>query len=411
MLIVLAGCLGQEREETITLTWWITYAADSDEYPVFQELAQSYGQEMGCEIELVSVPWDDLAPRGGAASRLALAQASGQGPDVWGPVPHTWIASEATQGNVLALEPTQIRDVQQYTNAARQACQLQGKQVGLPVLTDSIALIYNKDLVSDPPKSFEELLTIAADLTDAKEERWGLAMPLLSQVHVYPFIAGYGGYIWNCDIGQCDLGDIGLNNEGAVRGIQFLSDLYLKEKLFSDPLADRAVMYDHALQLFVAGQAAMLIDGPWSLPEIRAHHINYGVATIPDLPEAKGPSRPLTVVYAVAASANTKYPDQAVELLNHMASAESALAMYDVLLKIPVRRDALFSPELRDNAEIKAWRDQAEIGVPLPNVPALDYVWTPWGRALDAAIPGLVPVQDALDQAVEQIQTYVQEDE
>jgi maltose-binding protein MalE len=177
------GCLGRKPEPVLHLTWWITYAPDSAEYPAFQTIAESYTEQTGTVVDLYSVPWDDIASRGGAATRLALAIESGDGPDLWGPVPHTWVGPYVDQGLVLALEPEQIQDRGKYVDIAVRASRWDGVQYGLPVLMDSIALIYNRSMVPEPPQSFEELLEIARGLTDAENDRWGLALPLTSQYH------------------------------------------------------------------------------------------------------------------------------------------------------------------------------------------------------------------------------------
>jgi arabinogalactan oligomer/maltooligosaccharide transport system substrate-binding protein len=409
----LAGCLRSKPEPVLHLTWWITYAPDSVEYPAFQTIAETYTEQTGTVIDLHSVPWDDIASRGGMATRLALTIESGEGPDLWGPVPHTWVGPYVDQGLVLALEPAQVQDRGQVVDVAVRASRWHGVQYAMPILMDSIALIYNQAMVPEPPQSFEEIFEIAQGLTDAENDRWGLVLPLTSQSHAYPFMDGYGGYIFGCHVtesgdDQCDLGDIGLNNEGAVRGIQLMADLYLKEKLFPEPLADRSVMHEHALNLFTEGQAAMLIDGPWALPEIRASPVQYGVASLPTLPDTSKEPRPLTVVHSLAISADTAYPDQAIDFLNHVSSPESVAALVDALHKAPVRRDVLRAPALSENREVRVWHDQAAYGVLLPNVPEFGYVWAPWARALDEAIPGLKPVPEALDQAVEQIRGYIE---
>lgn len=410
LLILLAGCrLGPEPDTTITLSWWVPFAPESAAYLALDQVAQAYAaQYTDLQIELLSVPWDDLAPRSVGGSRLKLAQEEGEGPDLWGPVPHTWTGSFALAEQAHALDASEITNPRQYLDVALQACRFQGQQMGLPVLMETIALYYNRDLVAEPPTSFEDLVKLAQQLTDTGADRWGLALPLLSEYHIYPFIDSYGGYLYACDSESCNPNDIGLNNPGAVRGTQYLSDLYLKKKLFAEPLSDREVMYDYALDLFTTGKAAMLIDGPWALPEIRDAEINYGVALIPPLPGAEQPPRPLVTVHALYVSSQTAHLEQALGLLNYAAGPEGALIMQAALEMAPVRLDVLHSSALRQRREVRVWYDQAVQGVPLPNIPELAYIWSPWGQALDEAIPGLTPTQEVLDRAVEQIKGALQ---
>jgi arabinogalactan oligomer/maltooligosaccharide transport system substrate-binding protein len=181
--------------------------------------------------------------------------------------------------------------------------------------------------------------------------------------------------------------------------------MYVEEGLFPEALADRAEMHEYALRAFVEGEAAMLIDGPWVLSDLQESKIDYIVAPLPALPGTAHPPRPLTVVHGLSANAGTSHSEQAIGLLNHIASPESVVAMHQVLHRPPVRRDVMRMPELRERRDSIRWRDQAAKGVLLPSVPEMGVVWAPWTRALDEAIPGLRPAQDALDDAVELIHT------
>jgi maltose-binding protein MalE len=428
--VLCVGCLRREPEQAIHLTWWITYAEESAEYPTFQALAETYSERTGIVVELVSVPWDDIAPRGGL-SKLSRSLDGGrrsgdQRPDLWGPVPSTWIGPYVSQGQVLALETGQVKDAEQYADIATSASRWAGKQYALPVLIDAIALVYNRSMVPKPPESFEELLEISQSLTDAETGRWGLVLPLLSQYHVYPFMDGYGGYIFGCQTSlsegqQCDLGDIGLNNEGSVQGIQLLSDLYLGHiRTMANPrspatplpeaLADRSRMHDDAVRLFMKGNAGMLLEGSWVLPELKSTGIQYGVSAIPKLPNGAQSPRPLTIVYVLAASAGSAHPAKTIEFMNYLASPEAVVAIQSALGRTPARHDILYQSALREERELRTWYDQAANGVLLPQAPELGYVWAPWARALDEAIPGLKPAQEAMDQAVDQIASYLEPD-
>jgi arabinogalactan oligomer/maltooligosaccharide transport system substrate-binding protein len=238
---------------------------------------------------------------------------------------------------------------------------------------------------------------------------------------------GYGGYIVACktarsetapdDVPQadaaasstrsehdylCDPADMGLSNSGAVQGIQLLADLYASEQLFPPALADPSLMHEQSLQLFTSGRAAMLIDGPWILPSLYDSEVDYGVASLPVLPGASRAPRPLTVVHSLVANAQTDHPDQVLDLMAHIADTTSIVALSGALNRPPARRDVLREPQ---TAHLRNWREQALAGVLLPPLPELDVVWSPWARALAEAIPGLRPAQEALDQAVEQVQT------
>ena len=49
-VLLLAGCLNRQPEEAITLTWWITYAEESAEYPAFEAIAEAFTEQTGYEV-------------------------------------------------------------------------------------------------------------------------------------------------------------------------------------------------------------------------------------------------------------------------------------------------------------------------------------------------------------------------
>jgi len=286
---------------------------------------------------------------------------------------------------------------------------------------DSVALIYNRALAPKPPNTFERLVEAARERTEPTSDRWGLALPLLSPTHVYPFMDGYGGYLFGCRVSTddsaaagatsdgevvCDPEDVGLANAGSVQGIQLVSDLYVQQRLLSEDLADRSQMHKRALQLFTEGRAAMLIDGPWVLPALRQAEIDFGVTGLPPLPGTSRPPRPLTIVHVLMANASTNHPGQVVELMNHIADRNNVASLTLTLNKAPARRDVLTQSQLE---HVRDWRDQASQGVLLPPIPELDVLWTPWSRALSEAIPGLRPAQEAMDQASQEVMSVLGE--
>ncbi|MBN1640398.1 MAG: extracellular solute-binding protein [Anaerolineae bacterium] len=411
LMVALAptGCQLRSEPETITrLTWWVTYAEDSEAYAALEAIAQGYAASReNVEVELVAVPWESVAPRLVGTSQLALAQEANEGPDLWGPVPCQWAGAYARDSQSLPLATEQIEGTWLYADVALEACQVEGQLYGLPVLMDALALIYNPSLAPDPPSTFSELIALGETLGKGDPQRWALALPLLSEYHIYPFLDGYDGFLLRCEGGACDAAEIGLNSEGAVRGIQFLSDLYVRHGLFPEDMADRAVMHERALSLFLDGDAATMIEGAWVLPQLEDAGIDYRVAPLPALPETEDAPRSLTTAQALYLSAASVEQEQTLDLVAYVAGKERLAALQQALGTLPVRRDVLTEPALRGNAVVSTWYGIANRGVPLPNMPELDLMWYPWSLALEEAIPGLTPPQDALDTAVGQIRTYL----
>ena len=91
-----------------------------------------------------------------------------------------------------------------------------GKLLGLPYSVENVAFICNKDLVSIPPTTYEELKTMAKEMQGAGKVKQFFALVTGDAYHSEPINTAFGGYIF----GQNDTGynacDVGLDSQGAV---------------------------------------------------------------------------------------------------------------------------------------------------------------------------------------------------
>ncbi|RKR76169.1 sugar ABC transporter substrate-binding protein [Frondihabitans australicus] len=145
--------------------------------------------------------------------------------------------------------------------AVEKANTYKGKLYGLQPVTNSIALYYNKKLLSaagiTPPKTWDELRADAKKLT--KGSTYGFAM---SNINTYegtwqflPFMWGNGGDEKNID------------TTATTEALQF--DLSLQS---DGSMSKSSVNWAQAdvNNQFIAGKAAMMINGPWQLPALNA---------------------------------------------------------------------------------------------------------------------------------------------
>lgn len=138
-----------------------------------------------------------------------------------------------------------------------------GQLYGLAPVINSIALYYNVDMLKaagiTPPKTWDELKTDAAKLTDASKGVYGFAM---SNINTYegtwqflPFFWTNGGDEKNIatpEAAQALQLDVDLQNDGSMSK----SSVNWSQQDVNNQ--------------FVAGKAAMMINGPWQLPVLNA---------------------------------------------------------------------------------------------------------------------------------------------
>ena len=172
------------------LTFW-TRAIEGNESPEYASLkavADAYTAASGSPVELVSIPDGDFK------AKMSIPAPAGEGPDVYGPIAHDWIGEFAIQKIALEVPESAIKDSGDILPASLDAARVNGKLYAMPLFVELVALIYNKKLVPNPPKNWDELVKTATDLT--KGDVYGFGFPLLEQYHEGGMFMGFGGYVF-----------------------------------------------------------------------------------------------------------------------------------------------------------------------------------------------------------------------
>src|SRR5690625_5197787 len=139
------------------------------------------------------------------------------------------------------------------------------------------ALVVNTDLVSEVPGTYEGMIDLAKELTS--DTTFGFMADLPNFYFAYAWLKTHGGYVFGRDAsGSLDPTDVGIANEGAVRGAQALKDLR-----YAHALMPAGTDFDVANGLFIDGALAMIYTGPWSISQYRDAGINVAVQPVPPL--------------------------------------------------------------------------------------------------------------------------------
>jgi multiple sugar transport system substrate-binding protein len=160
-----------------------------------------------------------------------------------------------------------------YLKGVVAASTYKGKLYGLQPITNSIALFYNKDLLAQagvtPPKTWADLRAEAKKLTSGNTYGLALSAPATYEGtwQFLPFMWSNGGDERN------------IATPKVAAAVQLLVDLK------SDGSMSPSVVnwsQGDVLDQFKAGNAAMMINGPWQFPVLNAvTSLHYGVVPIP----------------------------------------------------------------------------------------------------------------------------------
>lgn len=371
----------------------LTIWADDTRAPILAELGERFSAEYGIPVEVHELPFGDIR------DRLVIAAPAGEGPDII-IGPHDWIGELIADG---LLEPIPFLEEKKdlFVPVSIEAFTWGEKIYGLPYLTEAIGIIYNKDLVPQPPRTYTELIAIASALTDPEAGRYGFLthVPQPDPYHSFPFLTAFGGYIFGLDEeGVLDPCDIGLDSEGAIMGAHLILEL------ITSGLVPAGTDYGAMTGLFNEGVVGMILTGPWAVADIRAAGIPYGIAVLPTV--AGRPMRPFLGVHGFMVSAFSVNKALAMLFLEEfIATKDTMLALYEADPRNPAFLPAL--EVVSAEPDVAAWAANAALGIPMPAIPEMAAVWAAWGDAIKLIVTQEMAPEDALRAAADHIRELI----
>jgi maltose/maltodextrin transport system substrate-binding protein len=254
-------------------------------------------------------------------------------------------------------------------------------------------LIYNKKYVTGkPPAQLSQIPPFATQLR-AKNPNiiplmWDYNTPYFS----WPFLASAGGYPFRKTANGYDVSDIGVNNAGAVLGLEAIVDL------IHLGVVPRGASYSVTDQKMNAGELAMMISGPWAWANLQKSGIDFGVASVPGV--AGNPGRPFVGVLSALVNESTPNVDLVRQFIEKYVDTPDGLKSLnaDVPLGVPALK-TLMDEMTATNPLIKVTSEDVQNGVLMPNIPQIGKFWSAMAAAIQIATNGQASAQAALDDA------------
>ncbi|EWG12541.1 extracellular solute-binding protein [Cytobacillus firmus] len=369
---------------------------DTDKGVALKPAIESFEKEYGIKVEFKELGMADKI-----RDQLRLDGPAGNAPDVV-TLPHDQIGQVVTEG---LLQEIKVDDsvLDTFTESSISAQMYDGKLYGLPKATETPVFIYNKALMEKAPETMDELYTQAKELTTGGQ--YGFLALFDNFYFAHGPIAGMGGYVFNEKDGALDREDVGLNNEGAVEGAEFI------QKWYSEGLFPKGIIGESggaAMDgLFNEGKAASVMNGPWALQGMKDAGIDVGVSVMPKLSNGE-PVKTFMGVKGWNVTAFTKNPYWATKLVEHITNEENAKIRFETTQEIPPVKSLIEDPVIADNEAAKAVAEQSQYAVPMPNIPEMAEVWGPMASALQTIATGKAEPKAALDDAVKTIKTNIE---
>lgn len=258
-----------------------------------------------------------------------------------------------SKANAVETVPQDFIKTEEYVSKDLiQATTFDGIQYGVPVTQETVALYYNKDKVDKAPETMEELIEIAKDK--------GFCFELSNYYFSYGFVASQGGYLFKNNDGVFDYKDLGVNNDGAIKGYKFMQDLVVKNELFLGGATD--IM---ASSQFTTGKTAFYIGETGRVRTFKEAGINFGVAPIPTV-EGKNVT-PLKFLKMACVSSKSNKKEASWNLIKYLSKGTDEIFMKSGPYP-PIYNTSLESDTFKNDEYVKALYEQSLTSMPLPNV-------------------------------------------
>lgn len=406
----------------VTLDYWLW---DANQVAPYQQCVDEFTAATGINVRLTQTGWGDYW------TAITTGFVAGTAPDVF--TNHLAKYPEFAENEQLVdIQPLLQRDgldLGVYIDGLAELWTRDGARFGLPKDWDTIAVVYNVEMLEAAGVSVEELnsatwnpvdggsfgdiirrLTLDANGNDANSDAFDR-----SSVTQFGFSlpgTGVGGGYGQTEWSHFAVSTGWTFNDGIwgseyyyddprfIATIEWVAQL-MRELRIMPSFSDISALGGNAL--FYAGQVAMLTDGSWMI----AGHADQAPFEIGFAPLPEGPDGRKSMFNGLADSiwVGTPHPEEAWDLVKHLASPacqEIVGSAGVVFPAIPSAVDAALATFAERGLDVRAYTEQAldEDGTFL--FPITDYaaeINSLMAAALDAVLLGQQSAEAALTRA------------
>jgi maltose-binding protein MalE len=336
------------------LTLWTSEQGEA--LQLVRALASDFSAQSGISVTVEPRPSDDL--------RVDLIEA-----DLLGePLPHLIWGNQDDLIELLLDEQLQpigdtpaladMADPARFVPAALQGARLDGQTWAMPLaLQDFFLLLYNQALVPQPPRTSDELITLSRDIA-RETDYYGLVAAWQEYRWFTAWLNGAGGTLTTADGRQP-----ALDTPAMVGALNLLLELRRAAPEEQQGYAD-------VRALFGAGEAALAVDGDWSLPAYRAQQppLPFAIAPLPRVPATGRVAAPVAGVTYLMFPRNLagEQLQDARAFASYALTPAVQLRIARTLQRVPALRAVLAEPDITGDALLAAAAIQAEDAMVLP---------------------------------------------
>lgn len=349
------------------------------------ELGKKFTADTGIKV-IVEHPDD-------APGKFQTAAASGKGPDViqWA---HDRMGEWAVGGLLHPIKP-KFKLKKALAKKGWDAFTIKGQVWGIPLSFESVALVCNKKLAPRAPRTFKAVKALHKKLS--AEGKKAIAWDINNTYFTMGLLHAHGGYAFKRNPnGTYNEKNIGVNNKGAVKGLETLLDL------IEAGVIAKGTKYSDMESGVLKGTTACMITGPWAWANLKKNSIEFSVSPLPSI--AGKASKPFVGVQGFMVSSASKNKQAAVKFIEEYVMNPNGLETLDNDVPLGVAAHGLFyRKNLAKDPHIRATFANVKVGILMPNNPKMGAFWAAMGPALENATNGRQSAKEALDGAYKRI--------
>jgi len=312
--------------------------------------------------------------------------------------------AHATRGSLRPIDPLFAAtglDKNVYSPGLLDAVSFDGELLAVPLMFSTVVLVYNMDLfdqagLSYPTQDWKwaDSLAAAKKISALGDDIWGMYNPIQFW-EFYKVSQQNGGGLMTPD-GTA----FTINSKENVATLQYMLDRVYKHHVMpsKEEQADRPES-----DLFIENKLGMWLNGVWAFNDLKTRaDFPWGVEVEPgNLSKATHFFGNVGCV-----STSTKNPEEALMLLNFLASAPAAVDMrLDAMWELPTVADPAVMERYINNTPPEnkiAVLNSLEYAVKPPALEKFAELTNIVNTKIEMARDGLLSAQDALDQAQEE---------
>jgi multiple sugar transport system substrate-binding protein len=298
-------------------------------------------------------------------------------------------------------------DINNFVPAAAKSVQYKGKSYAVPMDVSTMFLFYRKDLIQNPPQTWDEYLATAKQFTKSinpsSPTEFGSTFQGKRQEtqpkEWYQYFWSMGGKFFD------DKMEPQLNSEAGVKALSFVVDNYKKDKIYPPDIT--TYEFAEVQSAFQNGKTAMAIEWNPAYPTIsdkaKSPQVadKFGIELVPGVKGADGKvfRTPFMHTWTLAVNSASKQKEAAFKFITWVTSKSHAKD-YALSGGIPAVVDVLKDPEVQaKRPEFPMILKSFEIAQVEPDLPEYPQIHQFVSEAITVALAGEKSPKEALDAA------------